>query len=137
MSPQKSKGQGALEYLLLIGGAILIGVIVIALLVGISHSKNKNLEAQIEDNLISSETLIPAAITKIYCNGLNYVVWLSEFNTDFNYVLMIDEIVAGEAFTSNPMILPGYSCDSGQIAKIIKKNLNEPYGVVVSTEVKI
>ncbi|MFH1224476.1 MAG: class III signal peptide-containing protein [Candidatus Diapherotrites archaeon] len=32
------KGQGALEYLLLIGGAVLVAVVVIVLILGLGHS---------------------------------------------------------------------------------------------------
>jgi len=43
---KKAKGQGALEYLLLIGGAVLIAVIVIALLVGMGSSSRQSAQTQ-------------------------------------------------------------------------------------------
>lgn len=38
MKPSRQQGQGALEYLLLIGGAVVVAVIVIFLLIGIAGS---------------------------------------------------------------------------------------------------
>lgn len=43
------KGQGALEYLLLIGGAILVAVIVISILVGLTGSSGSETEITVID----------------------------------------------------------------------------------------
>ena len=86
------KGQGALEYLLLIGGAVLIAVIVIALLVGMGSSSRSNTEAT-ADKLTSQDTVIPPYITNIACSTTtvlndSYTVALSEGDTaTYNYVL--------------------------------------------------
>ena len=54
---KKKKGQGALEYLLLIGGAVLIAVIVIALLVGMGGQSRDT--AQDQANRVQSATDVP------------------------------------------------------------------------------
>jgi len=54
---KKKKGQGALEYLLLIGGAVLITVIVIALLVGMGGQSRDT--AQDQANRVQSATDVP------------------------------------------------------------------------------
>ena len=53
----KKKGQGALEYLLLIGGAVLIAVIVIALLVGMGGQSRDT--AQDQANRVQQATDVP------------------------------------------------------------------------------
>ena len=45
------KGQGALEYLLLIGGAILVAVIVIALIVGLGGTGGAEAQKSVRDGL--------------------------------------------------------------------------------------
>ena len=45
------KGQGALEYLLLIGGAILVAVIVIALIVGLGGTGGAEATKSVKDGL--------------------------------------------------------------------------------------
>jgi|SRR3989344_879836 len=47
------KGQGALEYLLLIGGAILVAVIVIALIVGLGGTNAGEANKTVRDGLCS------------------------------------------------------------------------------------
>ncbi len=56
-----NKGQGALEYLLLIGGAVLIAVIVIALLVGMGSSSRQGTQERQEsiDNTIAGTAIAP------------------------------------------------------------------------------
>ena len=54
---KKKKGQGALEYLLLIGGAVLIAVIVIALLVGMGGQSRDT--AQDQANRVQQATDVP------------------------------------------------------------------------------
>jgi uncharacterized protein (UPF0333 family) len=48
-----NKAQGALEYLLLIGGAVLIAVIVIALLTGIGGGSDIGTETNAAENQIA------------------------------------------------------------------------------------
>ena len=71
----KKKGQGALEYLLLIGGAVLIAVIVIALLVGMGGQSRDT--AQDQANRVQSATDVPqpaqiVSITASYSNCPNF-----------------------------------------------------------------
>ncbi|MFH0906000.1 MAG: class III signal peptide-containing protein [archaeon] len=62
----RKKGQGALEYLLLIGGAVLIAVIVIALLVSMGGKNKQNIQNQTQqvDTLLENITapMISSAI---------------------------------------------------------------------------
>lgn len=64
-----NKGQGALEYLLLIGGAILVAVIVVAILVGLDNGQNSQEEPE---NL------------KNYCNAQEefYLKYANRFEWD-------------------------------------------------------
>jgi len=66
---KKNKGQGALEYLLLIGGAVLIAVIVIALLVGMGGQNKSNIETQNKKatDVLSAPT--PPTITSVAVIG--------------------------------------------------------------------
>jgi len=60
-----NKGQGALEYLLLIGGAVLIAVIVIALLVGMGGQSRETANIQAENAQQSLDMPQPASIVSI------------------------------------------------------------------------
>ena len=61
----KKKGQGALEYLLLIGGAVLIAVIVIALLVGMGGQSRETAQDQATKAQQALEQPQPATIVAI------------------------------------------------------------------------
>lgn len=66
---KKTKAQGALEYLMLIGGALLIAVVVILLIN--STSRNSTDQAKTNSNKLSTlidNTIIPPIITDIDCN---------------------------------------------------------------------
>lgn len=54
----KNKGQGALEYLLLIGGAIVVAVIVIVLLLGTGQSGSAQTNLSVAASLCSNEASI-------------------------------------------------------------------------------
>jgi len=56
------KGQGALEYLLLIGGAVLVAVIVITLLLGIADQGKLDTQATVDAGAIKVCTERNAAI---------------------------------------------------------------------------
>ncbi|MFA5745337.1 MAG: class III signal peptide-containing protein [archaeon] len=60
-----NKGQGALEYLLLIGGAVLIAVIVIALLVGMGGQNKSNVETQARKATDVLSTPTPPTLTSV------------------------------------------------------------------------
>jgi hypothetical protein len=62
---RKNKGQGALEYLLLIGGAVLIAVIVIALLVGMGGQSRDTAQDQATKAQQSLDQPQPATIVNI------------------------------------------------------------------------
>jgi hypothetical protein len=68
----KKKGQGALEYLLLIGGAVLIAVIVIALLVGMggqSRDTAQNQATQAQQALEQPQSASIISLTAEDCNS--------------------------------------------------------------------
>ncbi|MDD3178209.1 MAG: class III signal peptide-containing protein, partial [Candidatus ainarchaeum sp.] len=62
---KNKKGQGALEYLLLIGGAVLIAVIVIALLVGMGGQSRDSAKDQADKASKATDIPQPASITSI------------------------------------------------------------------------
>jgi len=62
---KKFKGQGALEYLLLIGGAVLIAVIVIALLVGMGGQSRDSAAAQAEKANQATDVPQPSQIVQV------------------------------------------------------------------------
>jgi hypothetical protein len=62
---KNKKGQGALEYLLLIGGAVLIAVIVIALLVGMGGQSRETANTQAENAQQSLDMPQPASIVGV------------------------------------------------------------------------
>jgi hypothetical protein len=62
---KKFKGQGALEYLLLIGGAVLIAVIVIALLVGMGGQSRDSAAAQADKAGQALDVPQPAQIVSV------------------------------------------------------------------------
>lgn len=69
------KGQGALEYLLLIGGAVLIAVIVIALLVGMGSSSKQGVQDNVtKTNEMISGTAIAPILNSAICDGDNLVI---------------------------------------------------------------
>lgn len=61
----KKKGQGALEYLLLIGGAVLIAVIVIALLVGMGGQSRDTAKEQADRVQQATDVPQPAQIVSV------------------------------------------------------------------------
>ncbi len=62
---RKNKGQGALEYLLLIGGAVLIAVIVIALLVGMGGQSRESAQDQATKAQKATDVPQPASIANV------------------------------------------------------------------------
>jgi hypothetical protein len=72
MCNKKKKAQGALEYLLLIGGAVLIAVIVIALLVGMggqSRDTAQNQATQAQQALEQPQAASIVSLTPVNCNS--------------------------------------------------------------------
>jgi uncharacterized protein (UPF0333 family) len=68
---RKNKGQGALEYLLLIGGAVLIAVIVIALLVGMGGQSRDTAQDQATKAQQSLDQPQPATIVSLDYESCN------------------------------------------------------------------
>jgi len=71
------KGQGALEYLLLIGGAILVAVIVIALIVGLGSSGGTEASQGAADALCAKYPITPSETlctdhTNLAVGSVNY-----------------------------------------------------------------
>ena len=134
------KGQGALEYLLLIGGAVLIAVIVIALLVGMGSSSRTNTEKTTEQ-LTQQEVVIPVNITGASCTGTttHYTIMLSELNTaDFNYYLYADGVAGDQIFTNpdDDLIGGATQCADGVRVTVMKKSL-DTNGIAMSTSYTI
>jgi len=71
------KGQGALEYLLLIGGAILVAVIVIALIVGLGGTGGAEAQKSVRDGLCAkysdSQANCESIDTTISFDGTDYL----------------------------------------------------------------
>lgn len=77
------KGQGALEYLLLIGGAVIIAAIVVALLVGMGQSSKQGVHdnANTTTQIIQNAPLAPV---------LDSVICIDSDNVNLNYNLFIN-----------------------------------------------
>lgn len=94
-----NKGQGALEYLLLIGGAVLIAVIVIALLVGMGSSSRET--AQGQANTVQQAvtgTAVPVILNSVSCTGGTWTV--NYISTDGTHQLVVDGTSVGSAATN-------------------------------------
>ena len=108
------KGQGALEYLLLIGGAVLIAVIVIALLVGMGSQNASSAKERNDEAIEAIDTPIPSTITNIQCVDTNKAVisWSPVYKTDYDFQLTKDgNVVSGFDYnstfssTTNPILV--------------------------------
>jgi uncharacterized protein (UPF0333 family) len=99
------KGQGALEYLLLIGGAVLIAVIVIALLVGMGSSSNKD-TAEGGERISSAiaGTAVGSVLQSADCNSEDYLN-ISYVHNGGDVNLMVN----GDINTSQPVLDAGKS----------------------------
>lgn len=95
------KGQGALEYLLLIGGAVLIAVIVIALLVGMGSSSNKDAAQGGERiNQTISGTAVASVLRSANCTpDKNLSISYTHNGGDVN--LVVDGVVKNYRLDSN------------------------------------
>jgi uncharacterized protein (UPF0333 family) len=126
------KGQGALEYLLLIGGAVLIAVIVIALLVGMGSSSRANTEKNAND-LTGAEAVVPSYITSAACTDGNFYITLSALETTrYDYNLIVDNSNYDE-ISANPYIGTDGGCADGNVLKIMTKS-RTGQGIAVSNE---
>lgn len=130
------KGQGALEYLLLIGGAVLIAVIVIALLVGMGSSSRSNTEKNAND-LTGAEAVVPAYITSAGCNSNNnfYLTMSALETTRYDYNLIVNNANIG-LISANPYTSTATTCGDGNVLKIMTISKTSG-GVAMSNEFTI
>ena len=82
---RKYKGQGALEYLLLIGGAVLIAVIVIALLVGMGGQSRDAAQEQADRAQQAADVPQPAQIVSVNSLRENCVGQLDTAEVTFTW----------------------------------------------------
>jgi len=118
-----NKGQGALEYLLLIGGAVLIAVIVIALLVGLGGQGRKDAQGQ-ATNLgeIQGQTPQAAMLTNvIYASSNLTLTWAANGGVDANVVVTdIGNVVIDEFVITSNNIVPVGVLTAGQYKAYIE-----------------
>jgi uncharacterized protein (UPF0333 family) len=90
---KNKKAQSALEYLLIIGGALLIAVIVITLILTLGRSNNKTAtDSQHSFDLIVDNTIIPPVINDIECDrNLITIYTAGSPVTVASYMYSIDE----------------------------------------------
>ena len=125
------KGQGALEYLLLIGGAVLIAVIVIALLVGMGSQNSENSKARNEEAMAATNVPTPSVVNSVDCmtDGRFAINWTAVHKAGNDYNLIIDnvEVAANPVIitsSTNPIISSANSCVSDTNAVAIKTTNN-------------
>ena len=64
-----SKGQGALEYLLIIGGAIVVAVIAVSIIISLSNRNSGNVSEQNQQfETFVDNTIIPPMVLSVDCN---------------------------------------------------------------------
>ena len=108
------KGQGSLEYLLLIGGAILVAVIVIALIVGLGGTGQQETEKSLLDGLCAKY-----GSSDVFCNAKSVSFKGSNYQCSWNDTVKRCEALSGSgvaagyyivtfrANTSTSVICPG------------------------------
>lgn len=75
---KKNKGQGALEYLLIIGGALVIAVIVVTLILSIGKSNNESaIDSQNEFAMMIDNTITPPIVTSVSCQTDKIIVYMN------------------------------------------------------------
>jgi len=75
---KKQKGQGALEYLLIIGGALVIAVIVVTLILSIGKSNNEQAtESQNNYATLIDNTITPPIVTNVICKKNKIIVYMN------------------------------------------------------------
>ncbi len=115
------KGQGALEYLLLIGGAVLIAVIVIALLVGMGSSSKKD-ASQGGDriNQAISGTAIASVLQSANCDGNVLKISYTHNGGDVNLVIddTISTTITVDSTTSSYSGVSAGACEINKQHKI-------------------
>lgn len=100
-------GQGALEYLLLLGGAVLIAVIVIALLISTGAPNNKNAQekARAAQSSIGSVAVAPI----IYSTGCDIPSGVNNMDIEYNGGQLTATLDGFPANVSNHPTQPGHA----------------------------
>ena len=124
------KGQGALEYLILIGAAILVAVIVVTLILGTSTSgKQTNEQTSRSYEQLVTNTIIPPTIISVSCDSntsARYLINESVTEDVNSYCLVIDGDVninncvlsaTTLNFTISPTLTDGETYDMSLVAQ--------------------
>ncbi len=94
MNVNFKKAQGALEYLLIVGAALLIAVIVMSLITNVSSSNRQNAEESNEGfQRMIDQTIIPPIISNVSCGDgtyISYVVSESPTTGVVDYCIVVD-----------------------------------------------
>lgn len=108
-----SKGQGALEYLLIIGGVVLVAVIVVALLIGMSTDNSENAKKQTSEFISNTDIALPSTVLSVICKEKTagpdeYVVkWNATHKDGYDYTLLFDDSpITFESFNILPSTNP-------------------------------
>lgn len=116
------KGQGALEYLILIGAAILVAVIVVTIIIGTSSSNRQTSEQTTRSYTdLVTNTILPPMIISVDCNSdggtATYIINPSVSSDVNEYCLVQDDVVnittGCETLTNNQVIIGGTTLDDG------------------------
>ncbi|HOW29133.1 MAG TPA: class III signal peptide-containing protein [archaeon] len=123
------KGQGALEYLLLIGGAVLIAVIVIALLVGMGSQNSENSKTRNEEAMAATNIPIPSVINSVNCDDTNHFIvnWTAVNKAGNEYDLIINYTTTDTvsiSATTNPIVSVDTTCSINDVVAIKTTNQN-------------
>lgn len=127
---KNKKGQGALEYLLIISGALIVAVTVVVIIVSMSSSNRDTVSEQ--DKKLSSvidNTIVPPIVNIIDCNNSQIRFSINSSDSDFIYVLNNGDITE---LNTNPVngvyTLTGVAPSAdGKYSLTIASVVNEKY----------
>jgi uncharacterized protein (UPF0333 family) len=131
---KNKKAQGALEYLLIIGGALLIAVIVIVLMSGMSRSKVDTVgESEESYQQMVDQTIINPIISEVNCTISDVTIYMSPSPSKGvkGYCLVIDGSSNGYAdcnsYVAGSVQFTGFrtaliSGDTHNISLVAQKN---------------
>ena len=72
---KKQRGQGSLEYLLIIGGALVIAVIVVTLILSLGSNQKVNVENVSKNSkMLIDNTITPPIVTNVVCHTDKIIV---------------------------------------------------------------
>ena len=124
-----SKGQGALEYLLIIGGAILVAVVAVSIIISLSRSNTETATEQNEqfDNLIDN-TMMPPLVITVDCNLTTKTIVVpinpsSSPNIDGYCLVLNGTPMLTNCSSTNPLefTIPGMTADTQSVSIIAKR----------------